>query len=175
MRSNLLPGWHLGAGSLGGGGGSLGGSLTGLSWSLPFLAFVSAHVYTCAASVSTSAVMNGAAGVTYSVTLNFAGTVETKGYTGGTNDGAYWQVGGSPVSSAWNYYKLTISNPSQVFYLNKGTDGLFTLFGINYTKTISITAGATVTLFASSEGSQEIGEGPVGAGQFINMTVLSVV
>ncbi len=132
--------------------------------------------------------MTGAAGVSYDVTLRFRGVVEARPYSGGSNDGAYWQVGGTVPgsSSGWNQYKLTVG--SQVFYLNRTTTANdLALHAIDYTKTITIVAGDLVTLFADAVNGGEISNwsntsnGAVTspaqpyAGQFINMEVLSVV
>jgi hypothetical protein len=80
--------------------------------------------------------------------MRFRGVVETEGYTGGSNDGAFFQVGGEPIFDTWNIYKLEISAPPQTYFLNRGQGGLYHCFAIDYSKTVQMSAGATVTLTA---------------------------
>ena len=86
--------------------------------------------------------------MTYDVQMRFRGVVETEGYSGGTNDGAFFQIGGTPIRDGWNIYKLEISSPSQTDYLNRGEGGLRYCFPIDYAATVQMAAGATVTLTA---------------------------
>jgi hypothetical protein len=142
----------------------VGGTLSGLQWLLPWTGPYTpfphdATIDNCPASATVTATMGGAAGASYDVTLHFRGKVEYKAYTGGTNDGANWQVGGTTANGlGYNIYKLTISSPSQTFYLNRGTEGQ-TLHAIDYSKTIQIDAGATVTLFADAIDNGEVTDG----------------
>ncbi len=164
--------------------GSALAAIGNLAWKLPFTGPVSASVKTCASTVVASAVMNGAPATTYNVRLRFHGVIELKAYTGGSNDLAYWQVGGTPSGTVWNTYKLEISSPAATYYLNRGIDSTLTCYAVNYTKTVQIDTGATVTMTADSNGSEEVyhtvsnGEVTNPAqpyyGQFINMEVLSV-
>lgn len=128
----------------------IAGSLDGLQWLLPIIGPGGYGYGTTLPTNTVHATMKGDVGTTYNVTLRFRGVVEQKTYSGGSNDGAFWQVGGSPDASDWNIYQLTISNPSQVYYLNRGSSGQFICYGIDYSKTIPINGGATVTLFANS-------------------------
>lgn len=175
----------------GGGDGGPAGSLNGLQWLLPLsdhtlAGGTSGH---CPANVTVSALMGGGLGVPYQVELRFRGVVELKGYTGGSNDGANFQTGGTPVVSNWNVYRLKITypgDPDAVFYLNRGTDGVSSVFAIDYTKTFTIKGGSTIELFANAIDGAEIINGfnlsipgitsppqPYD-GQFIQMNVLSV-
>ena len=180
------------------------GSLAGLQWLLPWQGPWSVspsdpNIRECPATATQSAVMSGPTGNSYDVTLRFQGKVEKMSYTGGSNDGALWQIGGSPdlgnpSSSGSNIYKLQISSPAQTYYLNRGTTGFGSMFTIDYTKTIQIDVGATVTLSADANNGATPGELSDGsgdtptisvsgvtnpaqpyAGQFINMTVTNVV
>lgn len=132
------------------------GSLSGLQWVLPITAPRGFGYGDTIHSTVTTATMDGAIGQLYSVTLRFRGVVEQKDYIGGTNDGAYFQIGGTPDSGTYNIYQLTISNPNSVYYLNRGHSGQLVSYAIDYTKTITIAGGATVTLFAASIDDQEI-------------------
>lgn len=120
-----------------------GAELNGLRWELPYGAGDPAPV---------TAVFQGRTGKEYSVSLRFRGVVEQRAYTGGTDDGAYWQVGGDTpgTGDVFNIYKLEISSPPQVFYLNKGTSGISRVWAIDYTKRIVISGGATITLTAQT-------------------------
>jgi len=97
--------------------------------------------------------MEAAPGASFSVTLRIRGVVELKNYTGGTNDGAYFQTGGAPASGPQNYYELSISSPPQTYYINRNNgSGIDTCFVIDYEATVTINAGATVSLYANSGG-----------------------
>lgn len=74
------------------------------------------------------------------------GTMATGYYVGS----GLCSVGGTPSGSDWNLYRLTISNPSQTYYLNNGPDNTFNCWSIDYTQVIQVRGGATVTLFASA-------------------------
>lgn len=164
-------------------------SLNGLRWELPCTSNISSYACFCAAQTVTSTVMDGASGRTYNVTIRFRGVVEYKAYSGGSNDGEHFQIGGIPSNNFYNIYKLEISNPPQIFYLNKGTESE-RCYAIDYTKTIQIASNATVTLTANSiEGVQlknrDGFENPIVVpdivpypnpydGQFIQMDVVSV-
>lgn len=127
------------------------GSLDGLQWVLHNTGPPSGPGFgPCDSNATVTATMGGDSSIAYNVTLRFRGVVEEKTYTGGTNDGAFWQVGGTPDTGPWNIYRLTISNPSTTYYLNRGASGLFHCFAIDYQKTITINGGATVTLYADS-------------------------
>jgi hypothetical protein len=43
-----------------------------------------------------------------------------------------WVVGGTPAGDAFNIYKLEISAPPQVFYLNAGASNIYNCFLIDY-------------------------------------------
>ncbi len=90
-------------------------------------------------------VAGGTSGYTYECDLRISGTVETKTYTGGAASG-YFYTGGTPQADNANWYRLTVSNPAQTFYLNYQT-GPTTVIQPDYTVTgIRIAAGATVEL-----------------------------
>lgn len=166
-------------------------TLDGLTWLLPNQGNVNTTVCSTVPSTSTFSTLTGDSSILYNVTLRFRGVVETKTYTGGTNDGAYFQTGGTPAVDSYNVYSLTISNPPQVYYLNRGASGLSNTWLIDYIKTIPMRGGATVTLTALSLDSQEIkNQDGTGAnpqtvpgltfpaqpydGQFIKMDVINV-
>lgn len=94
---------------------------------------------------ASSFVAGGAAGVEYEVDLAIAGTVETKNYTGGSANG-YFYTGGAPVSDNANWYRLTISDPAQTYYLNYQAGGTTVITPAYTVSGIRIAAGATVEL-----------------------------
>ncbi len=171
--------------ALGGFGSTLtsgpAGSLSGLNFRLPYITVI-AGVQTCAVSTSSSATMGGETGASYDVDMRFRGVFEKKTFTGGTNDGAYWQTGGTPANDVVNIYSITISSPFQMYYINRGSAGVSS---VDFTRTVQIDAGASVTFLASSvEGQELLASGSVSGvtdpvqpypGQWANMTVTKVV
>lgn len=128
------------------------GDLDGLRWDLPCIADTSPELCTTAATVSSMATLTGTPGTTYAVTIHLRGVIEPKTYTGGTRDG-YFQTDGTPAGDTANIYRLTVSAPAAVHYVNAGTTRLSSELyceTIDYTATIFADAGATVTLEAES-------------------------
>ncbi len=171
------------------------GTLDDLSVQLERTGDSEAGVWDCEPTDIDTAVMGGDAGTIYDVALKIIGIFETKHYTGGTNDGAYWQIGGTPSTDLTgpNLYLLEIDDPVQSYYLNRAPDAVgSTVAAITYNKTVQIRGGATVTLTALSvsELAPHLGEyrelshtlsigsiaDPVQPylGQFLNIEVLSV-
>lgn len=164
-------------------------SLNGLRWELPCTSNISGEACFCATKTVTSTVMDGVFGKTYNVTIRFRGVVEYKAYYGGSNDGEHFQIGGTPFNNLYNIYKLEISNPPQIFYLNRGAESEY-CYAIDYIKTIQIASNATATLTANSiEGGQLKNRDSFGNpivvpdivpypnpynGQFIQMDIISV-
>ncbi len=165
-------------------------SLSGLRWQLPCTGpgDVPESCGTTARTV-TSATLGGLPGAQYDAVLRFRGVVEETTYTGGTRDG-FWYTGGTPSAAEYNVYRLDISSPAQTYFLNAGTAGLLYCFAIDYTQTVRVATGATVTLTADPiDGRQirnrdargmpivvpDIPPAPTAYdGQFIQMDVLSV-
>jgi hypothetical protein len=166
------------------------GELDGLRWEMPCVESDSDII--CDAenpTIEDSTQLSGSSDDTYNVTLRFRGVVEQMSYEGGTKDG-FWYTGGRKNGDAYNTYRLDISSPEQHFFLNAGQSGIERCFEIDYTKTIRMDAGATVTLSADAQdnalisnrgegGDPIIVEGVPPApdaynGQFIQMNVESV-
>lgn len=131
--------------------------LVGLNWQLPCLSDPSGGNCQCATSTTNQITLQAAAGTRWNITFRIRGVIETKNYSGGTNDGQFWQVGGSPVSDASNWYELSISSPPQVYYINRTwgsfpppTGGGTTPYAVDYQKTFEVDAGATITMTTSS-------------------------
>ncbi len=167
-------------------------TLDGLRWELSCTRDWEEYDTVCFCPDKTEAknTLKGSSATLYSITLRFRGVIETKEYTGGTNDGTYWQVGGMPANDNWNVYRLTISNPPQTYYINRGKSGLYSCEGIDYAKTIQAYGGATFTLYADSiEGRQiknlDVNKQPIKVpgvkpdpatynGQFVQMDVVKI-
>lgn len=162
-------------------------SLNGLRWELPCISNTTPQHCQCADPANVEATMNGRPGERYDVTLRFRGVVETKDYTGGSNNGAHFQTGGSPAVSGFNVYKLEVSDPVGNFYLNRFYAGqpAGDVIAIDYAVTIQINNGATVRLVTTSVDSEELRnlggleipdiENLVpNQGQFIQMDVLDI-
>ena len=155
------------------GGGAAPLALDGLMWLLPGLSIVSSGsegpvILNCSNKIITATLLTGDPSYTYSVTLRFRGVMEGKTYTGGIAGGAtginggMFYTGGTPAGgggyqAVHNIYSLTISSPSQIYYLNYQPVGYtdHTVFEADYTVTIPIAGGATVTLTADSGGDSE--------------------
>ena len=97
--------------------------------------------------------MTGSPGY-YQVTFRFRGLVEIDTYLDGISEGGPWLIGGTPYAENVNYYRLTISDPPQTYYLNHGTVVSDTQV-IDYQKTMTIAFGASVVLYATSIDNQE--------------------
>jgi hypothetical protein len=165
-------------------------SLGGLRWELPCGSSTSSAACTASDITPITSTLGGAAGTSYDVVLRFRGVVEQKGYTGGTNDGMFLQIGGTPDADPYNVYALAVSSPAQTYYLNRGTSGQTRCYGIDYTHSIRVAAGATVTMTALAIDGAEIknldgGGQPIVVagvppapgtfdGQFIQMDVVSL-
>jgi hypothetical protein len=92
---------------------------------------------------------SGAPGVIHDVTIRVRGVVEPKNFTGGTVEHDHFQIGGTPDVDHYNFYSLKVSDPAQSYTVNRHEKkvGHF-LFAIDYTVTVPIRGGATVTLGA---------------------------
>jgi hypothetical protein len=94
---------------------------------------------------------DGEVGKRYKVTLRFRGVVEPMMYKGGKMDGEYFYIGGEPNNSTYNIYKLSISSPVSHYFLNRQDKVGHKIFTIDYTKTIEIDGGATVTFLGDGQ------------------------
>ena len=134
--------------------------------------------------------MGGTAGVTYTAVLHVQGVVESKNYTGGTDQNSAtslsspnmdgWRNGGTPgTNNAYNVYMLRVTNPGSTahtdYFLNSldppGVEN-HTTYGINYTTPASgalafvAQGGATVRIVAADSNCSMIkncGPNPSGA------------
>jgi len=124
-------------------------ALSGLRWEMPCSSefnFWNCNVSDPAPVVAT---LGGVTGTTYRVTLRFRGVVEGKTYEGGTTFD-HFNAGGTAADDTFNVYELAVSEPPQSFYLNAGMSGVGSSFAIDYTATLEVAAGASVTLTATA-------------------------
>src|SRR5690242_10112293 len=95
------------------------GALSGLRWEIPCGADLGGNVCAATDAPDQTAMVTGTAGTHYSVALRFRGVVETKAYTGGTNDN-YFNTGGADNGDSFNVYSLAVSSPMQTYFVNAG-------------------------------------------------------
>ncbi|MBL7219765.1 MAG: hypothetical protein ISS69_06615 [Phycisphaerae bacterium] len=126
----------------------------------------------------------GDKGKRYKVTLRFRGVVEPMMYKGGVKDGEYFYIGGQPNNGTYNTYKLEISSPKSYYFLNRRDRVGHDVFMIDYTRTIEIDGGATLTMSGDGQNGKMIAnfkkltipgvqEKP-SYGQFAQVNVISV-
>jgi len=126
----------------------------------------------------------GEKGKRYKVTLRFRGVVEPMMYKNGVRDGEYFYIGGQPNNGTYNTYKLEVSAPKSHYFLNRCDRVGHNVFTIDYTRTIEIDGGATLTMSGDGQNGKMIAnfkkltvpgveEKPYN-GQFIQVNVLAV-
>ena len=91
-------------------------------------------------------------GVIYNVVLHFRGLVEQKSYSSPVSTDGMWIEGGTPDGSSFNIFKLEISSPPQIYYLNAGSSYIDECFVVNVQKTVVMSDSAVVTLTADAGG-----------------------
>jgi hypothetical protein len=98
----------------------------------------------------------GEKGKRYKVALRFRGVVEPMMYKDGTQVGDYFYIGGAPNNATYNIYQISISSPKSHYYLNRQDKVGHKIFTIDYTQTIEIDGGATVTFHGDGQNGQLI-------------------
>jgi hypothetical protein len=129
----------------------------------------------------------GEPGTRYKVTLRVRGVVEPMMYKNGEMDGDTFYRGGEPNNATYNIYELTLSAPESHFFFNRQDTVGHRIFTIDYTKTIEIEGGATLTFHGNGQNGRmitnfsklvvpEIPPAPQPYnGQFIQLNVVDVV
>ena len=98
----------------------------------------------------------GEAGKRYKVTLRVRGVVEPMMYKDGQQVGEYFYVGGAPNNTTYNIYQLSVSAPESHFFFNRQDKVGHRIFTIDYTATIEIEGGATLTLHGDGQNGRMI-------------------
>src|SRR3954463_10243162 len=93
----------------------------------------------------------GEKGQRYQVTLRFRGVVEPMMYKDGKQVGEYFYVGGEPNNATYNIYEIRVSSPESHYYLNRQDKVGHQIFTVDYTQTIEIDGGATVTFHGDGQ------------------------
>ncbi len=129
----------------------------------------------------------GEPGKRYRVTLRVRGVVEPMMYKGGQMVGDYFYIGGAPNNATYNIYQLTVSSPASHFYFNRQDKVGHRIFTIDYTATIEVEGGATLTFHGNGQNGRmitnfaklvvpDVSPAPEPFnGQFIQLNVLEVV
>jgi len=98
----------------------------------------------------------GEAGKKYKVTIRVRGVVEPMMYKNGKQDGEYFYIGGEPSNATYNIYQLSVSAPAAHFFFNRQDSVGHRIFTIDYTKTIEIEGGATLTFHGDGQNGRMI-------------------
>src|SRR3954454_20795793 len=93
----------------------------------------------------------GEKGRRYQVTLRFRGVVEPMMYKDGKQVGEYFYIGGEKNNATYNVYQISISSPASHYFLNRQDKVGHQIFTIDYTQTIEIDGGATVTFHGDGQ------------------------
>ncbi|HRH95719.1 MAG TPA: hypothetical protein PLB55_07270 [Prosthecobacter sp.] len=128
----------------------------------------------------------GEPGKRYKVTLRVRGVVEPMMYKNGQQVGERFYIGGVPNNKTYNIYQLTVSSPAQHFFFNRDDKVGHRIFTLDYTTTIEIDGGATLTLHGDGQNGHmitnfsklvvpDVAPAPQPYnGQFIQLNVVSV-
>ena len=129
----------------------------------------------------------GDPGKRYKVTIRVRGVVEPMMYKDGKMVGEYFYIGGVPNNATYNIYQLTVSSPVSHFFFNRQDAVGHKIFTIDYTQTIEIDGGATLTFHGNGQNGRmitnfsklvvpEVPPAPLPFnGQFIQLNVIDVV
>jgi hypothetical protein len=93
----------------------------------------------------------GEKGRRYQVTLRFRGVVEPMMYKNGKEVGEYFYIGGEKNNATYNVYQISVSSPPSHYFLNRQDKVGHRIFTIDYTQTIEIDGGATVTFHGDGQ------------------------
>jgi hypothetical protein len=125
-------------------------AMAGQRWLLPCLNNLGNYNCNCAATpVQQTVTIAGTQ--RWQVTIRIRGVMEAIGYSGGTAGSGGWYVGGIPGDGADNTYELTVSTPSQHFYLNLGAPTGQQSFVYDFTAMFEVDGGATITFIADGQ------------------------
>jgi hypothetical protein len=133
-------------------------SFAGLSWQLPCISNISSDTCSCAAGSAPSVTLPGDPTIEYQVTFLIRGVVELDTYSGGTPLSPSYVVKDATGHgyAAANTYKLVVSNPAATYFLNNGTFNSADVTAVDYSLTIPVQGGATITLSSASNDNLEV-------------------
>jgi hypothetical protein len=132
-------------------------------------------------------VFGGKPGKRYKVTIRVRGVVEPMMYKDGERVGDFFQIGGAPNNATYNIYQLSVSLPVSHYFFNRQDKVGHRIFALDYTATIEIAGGATLTFHGNGQNGHMItnfaklvvpGIPPAPQpfnGQFIELNVIDVV
>lgn len=90
----------------------------------------------------------------YNLTIRIRGKMEPKAYENGvlngTSDADRWYVGGNPINSTWNWYRITVSNPPQTYYINPDPPLVGNMNVRDFTRVIPAYGDAILEIYANS-------------------------
>lgn len=98
----------------------------------------------------------GEAGKRYKVTFRVRGVVEPMMYKDGQTVGEYFYIGGAPNNGTYNIYQLTVSSPASHFFFNRQDKVGHRIFTIDYSATIEVEGGATLTFHGNGQNGRMI-------------------
>jgi hypothetical protein len=78
-------------------------------------------------------------------------TVEPMMYKNGKMDGDYFYIGGEPNNATYNIYKIDIASPKSHYFLNRQDKVGHRIFTIDFTKTIEVEGGSSITLSGNGQ------------------------
>lgn len=140
------------------GSSAVSAQLQGLQFLFPCGADVGPNVCAVPSSSNSETTLEAPDGETYEVVLRVRGVVECGQFTGGTHLGGTIYQGGtlSGGQVAVNIYRVEVSSPASVHYINyqpglATTAEEITFVVVDDEITLQIDAGATITLFATSQ------------------------
>lgn len=93
----------------------------------------------------------GEKGKRYAVTIRFRGVVEPMMYKDGKQVGEHFYIGGEKNNGTYNIYQISVSSPKSHFFLNRQDAVGHKIFTIDYTQTIEIDGGATITFHGDGQ------------------------
>lgn len=105
---------------------------------------------------TTQKVFGGEKGKRYQVTLRFRGVVEPMMYKDGKQVGDYFYIGGEKNNATYNVYQISVSSPKSHYFLNRQDKVGHQIFSIDYTQTIEIDGGATITFHGDGQNGKMI-------------------
>lgn len=108
------------------------------------------------ASTVKTATVTGTPDGPYSLHLRIRIAAQLNTYTGGEASG-YLNYGGDPDSLTKETYKLEVSSPATVIYLNRGTEATDYLVPIDQEFVLQVNKGATITLSGSRNSPAAVG------------------